>query len=327
MGGFFALAGTASINDIYFVHQRGVRVGLWNFAVIVSVNVAPIISGYVIVNLGWRWSFWLLAICFGVLFGQIVIFFPETTFDRQTTIDALPNATSSEDPDMESSDEKGQFGTPKTTGTEYLSQYDSNSVISPRWKQVLGIKKLTFSNQSHIFQICLSPITLLRHPVVLWACAMWAVTFTWVIIQGAVASQIFSAPPYNLTLTQVGNLIGIAPLIGSALGTVFGGWSSDFLSKKLAVRNGGIYEPEFRLWVMVPFLITMVVGSFGLGMAVENALSPVVCGVFLAILNFAVGVGCTGIVTYSNDVCQHRAGEAFGITMVSPHLSTLVTLP
>jgi hypothetical protein len=78
---------------------------------------------------------------------------------------------------------------------------------------------------------------------------------------------------------------------------------------------------------MVPFLITMVVGSFGLGMAVENALSPVVCGVFLAILNFAVGVGCTGIVTYSNDVCQHRAGEAFGITMVSPHLSTLVTLP
>jgi hypothetical protein len=57
------------------------------------------------------------------------------------------------------------------------------------------------SNQFHIIQICLSPITLLRHPVVLWACAMWSVTFTWVIIQGAVASQIFSAPPY-VTLRQ-----------------------------------------------------------------------------------------------------------------------------
>ena len=67
MGSFFGLAGTASINDVFFVHERGTRVGLWNLAVISSVNVAPVISGYVIVDLGWRWSFWILAISFGVL--------------------------------------------------------------------------------------------------------------------------------------------------------------------------------------------------------------------------------------------------------------------
>lgn len=38
MGGFFALAGTASINDVFFVHERGLRAGLWNFAVIVSIS-------------------------------------------------------------------------------------------------------------------------------------------------------------------------------------------------------------------------------------------------------------------------------------------------
>jgi len=85
MGGFFALAGTASINDLFFVHQHGFRVGLWNFAVIVSFNMSPIISGYVIVDLSWKWCFWILAISFGVLLGWIVLFFPETTFQSETT--------------------------------------------------------------------------------------------------------------------------------------------------------------------------------------------------------------------------------------------------
>jgi hypothetical protein len=42
MGRFFALAGTASINDVFFVHERGRRAGLWNFAVIVSI---PALNG------------------------------------------------------------------------------------------------------------------------------------------------------------------------------------------------------------------------------------------------------------------------------------------
>jgi MFS family permease len=315
MGGFFSLAGTASINDIFFVHERGTRVGFWNFAVIVSVNVAPIISGYVIVDLGWRWSFWLLAIAFGVLLGLVIFFMPETTYDR--FVPGVATTSSIDNPESITSDEKAELGRARPQGSEDYSQDSPTAATAPRWKKVLDIQNVSFSNQSRIIQILVSPFTLLQHPVIVWACAIWSVTFTWVIIQGAVATQIFAAPPYNLSPTQIGNLVGIAPLIGSALGTVFGGWSCDFISKRLAIRNGGIYEPEFRLWVMVPFLLTTVVGSFGLGMAIHNGLSAIVCGVFLAIVNFAVGVGCTGIVTYSNDVCQHRAGEAFGITMVS----------
>ncbi|EEA28599.1 conserved hypothetical protein [Talaromyces marneffei ATCC 18224] len=55
MGGFFALAGIASLNDlhVFFVHERGFSVGLWNFGVIASVNLTPVISGYVISKLSW----------------------------------------------------------------------------------------------------------------------------------------------------------------------------------------------------------------------------------------------------------------------------------
>ena len=82
MGGFFAFAGTVTLNDVYFVHERGLRVGLWNFAIVFSVNLTPVISGYVISGLSWQWSFWLEAILFGLVLGAVVLLFPETTYYR-----------------------------------------------------------------------------------------------------------------------------------------------------------------------------------------------------------------------------------------------------
>ena len=79
MGGWFALAGTTSITQMFEVHERGLRVGIWNFAVLVSVNITPVISGKVIVSLSWRWSFWLLAVTFGILLLLTLFFFPETS--------------------------------------------------------------------------------------------------------------------------------------------------------------------------------------------------------------------------------------------------------
>lgn len=145
---------------------------------------------------------------------------------------------------------------------------------------------------------------------------MWAVVFTWTILIGSVASQIFTAPPFNMSTVAVGNLTGIAPFIGSALGTALGGWICDLSGKAMSSHNGGIYEPEFRLVAMPVAIVAMAAGTFGLGAAVEQGVSPIACGVLLAIINFAVGMGCTTIVVYTNDVCAERAGDAFGLSMV-----------
>jgi hypothetical protein len=45
MGGFFALAGKASINDVFFLHERRVRAGLWSLAVIVCIMQRMICIG------------------------------------------------------------------------------------------------------------------------------------------------------------------------------------------------------------------------------------------------------------------------------------------
>lgn len=187
-------------------------------------------------------------------------------------------------------------------------------------QKILGLGTFQIRDQRRVFWLCISPVKTLLHPVVIWSCLTYSVVFTWMIIQGAIAAQIFAAPPYSLSAIGVGNLVGVAPFIGSILGTLIGGRLCDYISEFMAKRNGGIFEPEFRLVIMVPFLITMVVGSFGLGEAVHHGLSLYVCGVFLAILNFSIGVGCTGIVAYSNDVCTNKPGEVFGIAMVRPPL-------
>jgi MFS family permease len=46
-------APTSSINDIFFIHQCGFWVGLWNMASIASINIAPVISAYVIIDISW----------------------------------------------------------------------------------------------------------------------------------------------------------------------------------------------------------------------------------------------------------------------------------
>ncbi|KAL4961176.1 carbon-nitrogen hydrolase [Aspergillus stella-maris] len=286
MGSFFALAGTASINEVFGVHERGRRVGLWNFAVIVSVNLTPVISGYVITALSWRWAFWLEAILFGVLLGAILLFFPETTF--HTT-----HNTNSET---------------ETTLEASLKTHEQDVETNPVQPVMKG---------TNLLRALIDPLALAINPIVIWGCLMWSVTFTWTILLGAVASQIFTAPPWSMSTVAVGNLTGIAPLIGSALGTVLGGWLCDLSSRLMASHNAGVYEPEYRLPVMLPATIAMAVGAFGLAAATDRGYSAVLCGVFMAIVNFAVGMGCTGIVAYTNDVLGTRAGDGFGLAMVA----------
>jgi hypothetical protein len=315
MGGWFALAGTTSITQMFDVHERGLRVGIWNFAVLVSVNTAPVISGKVIVSLTWRWSFWLLAITFGALLFFTTFFFPETSNKCKDAYRERPVEDCEEGRGFGSSKEStsSKAGTSPPAATNTGLQAEPHPVSA--WKKFFALDVVSSGDPSQALAALIAPLGLLSHPVAIWGCLMWSVTFTWVIIQGAVASQIWGAPPYNLSPSAVGNLVGIAPLIGSALGCLLGGAACDWLSHTMAKRNNNVYEPESRLLVIAPALLTCVAGGFGLGESIERGMSAIITAVFLAILNFGVGVGCTGIVSYTNDTFQERAGEAFGLAM------------
>lgn len=328
MGPLYAIASTVCVNDLFFVHQRGRRVGLWNFIVIATINITPAISAQVIIGLDWHWAFYLLAILFGVHFVMTLFFLPETAYTRNVTT-GLPLETGTLTPEHSSTkqDLHEKAGNPTVSAIAPGSTTVEAKPSTPAlWKRVLGLGDFEFGDQSSILSDMITPFLLLRNPSIVWFSLIWSVCFSWVVIQASVASQIFGSPPYNMTAIEVGNLVGIAPLIGSATGTLFGGWLCDFLGQFMAKRNKGIFEPEFRLLAMIPFAITMAASGFGLGLAIEAELSVIVCGVFLAILNFSVGLGCTCIISYSNDSVREMAGQAFGIAMVRiPSLSPIVS--
>lgn len=58
----------------------------------------------------------------------------------------------------------------------------------------------------------------------------------------------------------------MSPFILSALGEAISGPLNDYICVKLTKRNHGVYEPEFRLVLMLVVVVLGVTGFFGFGL-------------------------------------------------------------
>jgi MFS family permease len=76
-----ANVGLAIINDIFFEHERGQKVGLWVLAIDLGLLFGPLIGGFVNMA-GYVWIQWLSAIMFGVILLAELAFLPETLYPR-----------------------------------------------------------------------------------------------------------------------------------------------------------------------------------------------------------------------------------------------------
>jgi len=123
-------------------------------------------------------------------------------------------------------------------------------------------------------------------------------------------AQVFGGPQYNFTAGQIG-LIGLSPWIFGVIGNVCGGPICDWVARYMTKRNGGVYEPEFRLVLMFPAVVLGSIGYFGFGWSIENG-DPWIVPVILYGL---VGIGGVflAIPVYTYVVDSHRAlaPEAF----------------
>jgi hypothetical protein len=66
--------------------------------------------------------------------------------------------------------------------------------------------------------------------------------------------------PYKLSSLSVG-LLYLAPFIGGILGSSISGKISDIVCRYMTRRNGGVFEPEFRLVMVILVAISTVMGS------------------------------------------------------------------
>lgn len=412
---------SATIAEIYFLHERAYRVGIYTLLLLGGKNLVPLASAAVIGSLGWRWVFWIVAIIVGGCAILLFFFVPETFWDRtprprkkrpqrphaHRTVsdlvthtlrgrrsrislpdepvdaqDALPKPTNKRRPKHshvgfagdQPEDEKGQpqegdpitpvlefppndhnVTNPPTPATEKddgllhppsayfppsnpseleagrrpaVSPARSESLkgegVPPSTMQYTNIlrrrEKVPYHRMLKIWngriahdkwlKIAARPFILFAYPSVLWSTVVYALSVGWLIVLSESVAFIFeSKEHYGFTALQAG-LIYISPFVGGLLGTAVAGKVSDIVATFLTKRNGGIYEPEFRLVMAIPIALSTTIGLMGFGWSAELMNAWIVPTIFFGMISFGCCLGSTTAITFCVDSYRQYAGEA-----------------
>lgn len=281
---------TSTVSDMYFVHQRGVRIAVWGCMLGSGVLLGQTISGAIIENISFEATFGISALIFiPILFGMY-FFVVETTYNRTPP---------SETPKKVVDDEKSEFS------VSYLNDDEQKETYA----QQLRLWRGRLNNES-FWKNAWKPVPLIAYPAVLFSTVVYGSYFTWLLTISVLSVNIFSAPPYSLGPAQIG-LTNLPLLAVGLIGGPLSGWLADAIAKFMARRNNGVFEPEFRLVLMIPATILATIGFLGFGVTAQQG-QPIAWPVaFMAIHSLSVPFASTASLTYVIDCHPKDANQAF----------------
>ncbi|KAL1601975.1 hypothetical protein SLS59_005141 [Nothophoma quercina] len=312
-GGPYDALPEVSIADIYFTHQRGTGLSIYAFCALASNYFAPIISGFISERQGWEWVFYWPAVFTGTTFIFLFFFMEETNYNRVITgTVVVPGGRQSliaEEEDDNNNLKHQQLATIQTTTSEELR-------LPGKTKSFTQKLSLWHPAQNGTMLSHLRSITLyLTWPVVLYTGFSAGSYLIWFNILNATASLVLSDTPYFWGAEAVG-LSYFAPMIGCGIGMLVAGRFSDYLTVKLARRNKGVSEAEFRLY---PFIICMVLVPaaailWGVGAAQQIHWFGLLVG--MGTLAFTTCLGFTLSINYLIDSYPGVCGDAMAATII-----------
>lgn len=112
-----------------------------------------------------------------------------------------------------------------------------------------------YVNHVSFWNTLIRPFYLLASPVVLWAMILFTTCISWLVAISLTLSQIFSAPPYNFSVGEVG-ATNLSSFVASVLGTLLAGPLIDGVVKKMSKMNGGIFGTSlspYRIHIRLTF--------------------------------------------------------------------------
>ncbi|GLI76781.1 hypothetical protein PoHVEF18_005059 [Penicillium ochrochloron] len=417
---------SATIAEIYFLHERAYRVGVYTLLLLGGKNLVPLASAAVIGSLGWRWVFWIVSMIVGACFFLLFFFVPETFWDRtprprkhhhkrphmgRTMSDLvshgfrgrrphheLPHESTEAKVEAESdvlatprkakhahftfTDEAGnekqvpeiaedsttpenvvgpvvddhitnEPSTPAVEHSDGLLHPPAPAVMPPQspgemeaaWRsapspsrseshspgmqlpstqqytnrlrdrpkipysQLLGVWNGRIAHDKWI-KVAMRPFILFAYPAVLWSAVVYALSVGWLIVLSESVAVIYEGRDYyGFTALQTG-LIYISPFVGGLLGTAVAGKVSDIVVRFMTRRNGGIYEPEFRLVMAIPIALSTTIGLMGFGWSAQLMDAWIVPTIFFGLISFGCCLGSTTAITFCVDSYRQYAGEA-----------------
>ncbi|KAF2230319.1 MFS general substrate transporter [Viridothelium virens] len=469
---------SASVAEIFFLHERAYRLGIYTLLLLGGKNLIPLVSAAIIETLGWRWVFWIVAIVVGFSTTLIFLFVPETFWDRTprshkhhrkqgnpshhsltslfsnrhrsvdpsavgrkprkdtvnlqdpaeeseiaqrrqekkahhvgfadeaaadshekddqkstgstpTLHDAqeVPEIAISSPPQSNGSHPQGDASIPVTPdarpdlkvntnaeeGNDYLNAFDvppakdeevgqpeldaaglsqppsaergrlrstKHHTATPYPEQGSAVTPMTVNPDGSIpyttqlrgqppksyvqtlrpfsgrlsrdkwWKAAIRPFILFAYPSVLWSAMVYALSVGWLIVLSESITTIYrDKTTYNFSALGSG-LVYLSPFIGGILGTAVAGKVSDFIVRYMSKRNDGIYEPEFRLVMAIPVMLSTVIGLMGFGWSAQEKDAWIVPTLFFGIISFGCTLGSTTAITFVVDSYRQYAGEA-----------------
>ncbi|KAJ5100124.1 hypothetical protein N7532_007125 [Penicillium argentinense] len=311
------------IGDVFFTHDRGFYMGAYAWALFCSAFLSPVASGYVAQYLGWQWIQYILTFV-GIAVALMAFFvFEETMFfrDNASTMTEILRATSmiSTPKPMEESvatDKSKKIDEKKTYPPYDQSNMPSFHVseFSPVRSTKTYIQKLKLwgfhhPNQPNPFKVFFVPFQLLfMFPALFYSGLLVGGILAWYNCIGGSLALVLGNEPYNFSTNSIG-LVSLASFTGVTIGCCFSGWLSDIIAIRLARRNGGIMEPEQRLWISLIALVIHPAGCllYGVGASYGIHWSGVVIG--LGLMTATLPMGSSLAYTYILDTYREMAGE------------------
>jgi hypothetical protein len=224
---------------------------------------------------------------------------------------------------IETTEDLGLKRSESSNSMNYFSD-DASSVndVKHTWRQNLVLYRGRLTDRS-LVKAFFQPFPLIVFPSVLFSTIVNGAFLTWTTTSGIITHQVLLYPPYNLQP----DVLAYISLPGSVVNLVFSiasGIASDWIIKFMARRNKGVYEPEFRLLMMIPAVLFSTLGFLILGplYARKAPVAQLVIGGLL----FHVGgpFASSAAVTYIFDTMQNTSTEAFVATSLFKHLFMLV---
>ncbi|KAH8691667.1 major facilitator superfamily domain-containing protein [Talaromyces proteolyticus] len=300
-GGASEALSAAIIKDIYFLHERGEKMGYYIFSIASGSSIGPLCGGYIIQKLGWAWAKWVSTIALGVNLLLFVFLLPETRFARSLQI------SDPEPKDVEAAAQR-PFGT-AACSKSYLS------MLNP-WP---GLSKDSY------LELLIRPLPLIAYP----AC-LYSTLVSPTVMINVLSSVLLIPPPYNFSIGAVGllNIPGLSTylhskskprciltlrIVGQAIGAVIGGVCMDKWSAYRARRSGGLFTPESRLsLIFIPSAVVFA-GIVLFGFAAQQQMHWAVIFVAYGFISLGLTSSVSMSMTYVIDTYFPVAAECLEV--------------
>ncbi|TVY89979.1 putative MFS-type transporter, partial [Lachnellula willkommii] len=290
--GFFAafyLINNHEISEIFFVHEKGKMLSIWNLFVMGGVKLGQLIAGFIIQNLGFKFTFGICGLLYAGILPAMYFFVPETVFfDKDRETEVIFDKSS-------------------------LRVYEIVLPDPPKtYRQRLTIFQGRVS-KAGFWRMSFKPLPLITFPAVVYAAFTYSFYAAGLTLIALLQDTIFSAAPYNLSSSDIG-LTNLPLFAVGLVGTLTSGYCADFVVQYMTRKNNGIYEPEFRLVLMFVAASLSTVAYVGFGFSVAAGAPIEVPIAFLGVQTFAVPFATSSMFTYVMDCHNNHAAQAF-VTM------------